>query len=148
MDLLNWKRDIDQDLSIPPIDWDALIEFANSIKRGQSEGTAPSQGCQFAPIYDKGGVHLVRLLVFEDGTKWVARVQLGKDSPHSKTLLLSEKDALGLVRARTDVPVPMVLGYDDSPERIGRRFMIMEFIPGSTAMNACGGATDSWRRDT
>ncbi len=87
-----------------------------------------------------GGVHLVRLLVFDDGTRWVARIQMENESRDSKILLLSEKDTLGILQERADIPVPRVIGYDECQERIGRAFMIMEFIPGSTAMNAFGGA--------
>lgn len=86
-----------------------------------------------------GGVHLVRLLVFEDDTKWVARIQLHQETQYSKSLLLSEKDTLSIVQEQTDIPVPRVIGYDECQERIGRAFMIMDFIPGSTAMNAFGG---------
>lgn len=37
------------------------------------------------------------------------------------------------------MPVPGVYGYDASGRIIGRAFMLMEFIPGSTAMDAFGG---------
>lgn len=87
-----------------------------------------------------GGVHLVRLLIFEDGTKWIARIQLQKGDARSKVLLLSEKHTLSIIHEQTAIPVPRVLGYDDCQDRIGRAFMIMEFVPGSTAMDAFGGS--------
>lgn len=85
-----------------------------------------------------GGLHLVRLLVFEDGTKWIARIELHEVTPDSRILFLAEKHTLCLIRERTYIPVPRVFGYDACPDRIGRAFMIMEFIPGSTAMDAFG----------
>ncbi|KAJ5117491.1 hypothetical protein N7448_011123 [Penicillium atrosanguineum] len=139
MDYLNWKSDISHDSTLPHIDWDALTQYAISIKCGWSENAVRSLDCIIPPIYSMGGAHLVRLLIFEDGTKWVARIQLQKQNPHSKILLLSEKHTLGIIHERTAIPVPKVVGYDDCEERIGRAFMIMEFIPGSTAMNAFGG---------
>lgn len=139
MDCLKWKSDISQEPSLPQIDWNALTQYAIRLKCGQSENTARSLKCDIPPIYSMGGVHIVRLLIFEDGTRWVARIQLHKENPHSKILLLSEKDTLGIILERTDIPVPRVIGYDECQDRIGRAFMIMEFIPGSTAMDAFGG---------
>ncbi|KAJ5471545.1 hypothetical protein N7530_008902, partial [Penicillium desertorum] len=139
MERLNWKSDIGQEPSIPHIDWDALKQYAISIKCAQSQNTAHPPKCEIPPIYSMGGVHLVRLLVFEDDTKWVARIQLHQETQYSKSLLLSEKDTLSIVQEQTDIPVPRVIGYDECQERIGRAFMIMDFIPGSTAMNAFGG---------
>lgn len=141
MDCLNWKSDINQEPSIPRINWDALKDYAISIKCAQRQGACIERfvKCEIPPIYSMGGLHLVRLLVFEDGIKWVARIQLHEATPDSRSLFLSEKHTLSLIRERTDMPVPRVFGYDACPDRIGRAFMIMEFIPGSTAMNAFGG---------
>lgn len=85
------------------------------------------------------GLHLVRILVFEDQTKWIARTQVHGGSRHSKSLLLHEMHTLAVIRERTKIPVPKVLGYEINQEKIWRAFMIMEFIPGSTAMDAFGG---------
>ena len=141
MDRLNWKLDIHKESSIPQINWDALKAYAISIKRTQDQctGIARSVKCNIPPIYSMGGLHLVRVLALEDGTKWVARIELHEQTSESRTLFLSEKHTLCLIREKTDIPVPRVFGYDSSPDRIGRAFMIMEFIPGSTAMDAFGG---------
>lgn len=140
MDRLNWKSHIDQEPSIPQIDWDVLKQYAISIKGAQSPNIAQCLNCEIPPIYNMGALHLVRLLIFEDGTRWIARIQLHEETRYSKHLLLYEKSTLSVIRERTDIPVPKVMGYDACQERIGRAFMIMEFIPGSTAMDAFGGS--------
>lgn len=141
MDSLNWKIDAGQEPSFSQINWDALKNYAVSIKcsQCQSTGDLRSFECEIPPIYSMGGQHLVRLLAFEDGTRWVARIQLQEATSASKSFLLSELHTLRFIREQTDIPVPRVLGFDACPNRIGRAFMIMEFIPGSTAMNAFGG---------
>lgn len=127
MDGINWKADISLERSIPSINWDALKDYAISIKYGphKDPGERGTLKCEIPPIYSMGGLHLVRLLAFEDGAKWVARIQLRETTPDSTSLLLSEMHTLSLLRERTDVPVPRVFGYDTCQGRIGRAFMII-----------------------
>ncbi|OAT13807.1 hypothetical protein BDBG_08936 [Blastomyces gilchristii SLH14081] len=87
-----------------------------------------------------GGLHLVRLLIFNDNTKWIARIQLRECNSESIKHLLHEVHTLALIREQTRIPVPQVFGYELSRVNIvGAAFMIMEFIPGNTAMDAFGG---------
>lgn len=134
---LNWKNDISQEDSIPPINWNALEEYALDIKRSRNPSLAYT--CHVPPIYNNGGLHPVTLLICNDGTKWIARIQLHECTPSSRKRLLHEVHTLSIVRERTDIPVPEVFGYEASGETIGRAFMLMEFVPGSTAMDSCGG---------
>ncbi|KAI2786177.1 hypothetical protein POX_g08559 [Penicillium oxalicum] len=141
MDCINWTTHRGVESPFPQIDWDALKDYAINIRYTQDEHPKERQPlkCDIPPVYSMGGVHLVRLLAFDDETKWVARIQLREATSDSKALLLSEIHTLSLIRAKSDIPVPRVFGYDICQERIGRAFMIMEFILGSTAMNAfCG----------
>lgn len=138
MDKLNWHADIAHDSSIPTIDWSALQQYATQTRQSLNQSPKAST-CHIPPIYNRGGLHLVRLLEFEDGTKWIARIQLDGWTPDSEKRLLHEVHTLSILKERTDVPVPAVFGYDASGETIGRAFMLMEAIPGSTAMDAFGG---------
>ena len=139
MDSINWISDITQYPSIPALDWDALKQYAINLKRSMCQEEAPQHlTCHIPPIYNKGGLHLVRLLAFNDGTKRVARIQLDECTPDSKKRLLHEKHTLALLNIRSDIPVPTLYGYDTSGKLIGRPFMIMQFMPGSTAMDANG----------
>lgn len=138
MDKVNWHADITHDSSMPAIDWAALQQYAIQVHQSLDQ-TSKASNCHVLPIYNNGGLHLVRLLEFEDGTKWIARIQIHEWTPDSEKRLLHEIHTLSILKERTDVPVPAVFGYDASGKFIGRAFMLMEFIPGSTAMDAFGG---------
>lgn len=73
MDKLNWHADITHDISIPTIDWIALQQHAIHIRQSLDQ-TPKSPACHIPPIYNKGGLHLARLLEFDDGAKWIARI--------------------------------------------------------------------------
>ncbi|KGO54606.1 Aminoglycoside phosphotransferase [Penicillium expansum] len=85
-----------------------------------------------------GGLHLARILEFDDGTKWVARIQQHKLTSELEKRLLHEIHTLSILHEQTDVPVPEVYGYETNPDVIGRAFMIMEFIPGNTGTDFTG----------
>ncbi|KAB8256638.1 hypothetical protein BDV32DRAFT_161110 [Aspergillus pseudonomiae] len=86
-----------------------------------------------------GGIHLIRILSFGD-VQWIARVQLEPSTPLTTSLLRAEIDTMDLVRARTNIPIPKVFGYEVNDENIvGSAFILMEFLLGSSAMDAEGG---------
>ncbi|KAK4106695.1 hypothetical protein N658DRAFT_503104 [Parathielavia hyrcaniae] len=64
-----------------------------------------------------GVLHVVRRIDFQNGDRWLARVQLKPATPESSQLLLNEIDTIG----------------------VGAAFMLMEFVPGDTAMDSSGG---------
>jgi hypothetical protein len=116
------------------INWDALCRYASELHDGES--------CTLDPQLAMGGAHLIRIIVFDNGTRWIARLRMHlsdedddvvADGP---TLLQIEVDCMQLVRARTSVPVPAVYGYMTSAENdIGTPFMLMECLAGNVAMN-------------
>ncbi|KAF9238315.1 hypothetical protein DTO027I6_8420 [Penicillium roqueforti] len=111
----------------------------SNLRGNQRMEVLSTRSCHIPPSYHMGGVHLVRVLEFEDGMKWVARIPLGQCTSDTKKRLLHEVHILSLLRERTEIPVPKVFGYETNGNIIGRAFMIMELIPGSTAMDAFGG---------
>lgn len=141
---LNWKTTNPNDEeSLPPINWNALQEYAVDLMRAQLHEQAGQQStitCHMAAEYNMGGLHLVRLLEFNDGIRWVARIQLHECTDDSTKRLLHEVHTLSFLREHSKIPVPEVFGYKpDSSNAIGAPFMIMDFIPGDTAMDAFGG---------
>ncbi|RAL16218.1 phosphotransferase family protein [Aspergillus homomorphus CBS 101889] len=138
---LNWK-DSDyylrhpasqhaRDACVARVDWDALCTYASSINQGKP--------CSLLPDSTMGGVHLIRLVNFED-TQWIARIQLEPATPATASGLRAEIDAMELVRARTTIPVPQVFGYKvDDTNPVRAAFTLMGFLPGSSAMDADGG---------
>lgn len=87
-----------------------------------------------------GGRNLVRIILFKSGTRWIVRFRM--PSSHidefdtANRVLQSEVDCMQLVREQTSVPVPTVFGYNaDSENEIGGSFILMECLPGNTAVN-------------
>jgi Phosphotransferase enzyme family len=114
------------------INWDPLIDYASRLKSGMK--------CHVVPESTMGGCHLVHLLQFEDGTRWIVRFQLDPPTPASVRQLQSEVDTMGLIRSRTKIPVPQVFGSDPhNKTNIGVPFILMEYVPGIVAMDADGG---------
>ncbi|KAL3472326.1 hypothetical protein BJX99DRAFT_266161 [Aspergillus californicus] len=139
---LNWKDSgyychystlkKERDACLERVDWKALCSYASS--RNQDKP------CSLLDKDTMGGVHLIRLLKFEDDTHWVARVQLAPVTPATASTLQAEIDTMELIRARTDIPVAKVFSYgfyDDNC--VHASFTLMEFLPGSSAMDAEGG---------
>ncbi|KAK3370624.1 hypothetical protein B0H63DRAFT_504076 [Podospora didyma] len=141
--VLNWKTaDISRVTSLP-INWSALKNRALESQRAQwkeSSTPPPFSTCAFLPHHNVGGLHFFRLLEFDDGERWVARIQLHGGTQESSERLVHEVDTLFLIRERTHIPVPRVFGYETEPSnRVSLPYFLMEFVPGSTAMDAFGG---------
>jgi hypothetical protein len=136
---LNWKKDIGNESSLAFVDWKALQEFAIGVKR-QFSNPDSNVTCQLSADYNMGGLHVVRRLDFQDGTSWVARLQQRKATATSIQRLLQEVYTIQVIRQRTKIPVPEIIGYDASDEnKVGVAFMLLEFIPADTAMDSFGG---------
>ncbi|KAJ5251282.1 hypothetical protein N7489_001692 [Penicillium chrysogenum] len=137
MDSLNWKTDIDNDKEVPKINWTALQEFVINLRNSKSEKPT-TRNCHIHEKYNLGGLHLARILEFDDGMKWIARIQLHKLTSELEKRLFHEISTLSILHEQTDVPVPEVYGYETNPDLIGRAFMIMQFIPGNTGTDFTG----------
>ncbi|KAF2753263.1 hypothetical protein EJ05DRAFT_458272 [Pseudovirgaria hyperparasitica] len=136
---LNWKTNIDSECLPSPIDWKALEEYAISFKRKRSNYDGEIT-CNVSAEYNMGGLHVVRRLDFQDGTTWVARLQLQKATPESLERLLNEVHTIQVIRERSRIPVPELFTYEASDDNaVGVAFMIMEFVPADTAMDSFGG---------
>ncbi|KAH9897416.1 protein kinase-like protein [Xylariomycetidae sp. FL2044] len=129
------------------VNWEGLVKYASDIKsRRDGNGNGNEDGgsteCQLSSQYHMGGRNLVRGLRFRDGTCWVARVQLHKHTPKSFQRLSSEVHTMTVLRAQTKIPVPEVYAYEANCDNVAAvPFVLMEFIPGDTAMDSFGG----WR---
>lgn len=89
---------------------------------------------------------MVRIICFEDRTRWIARLRMPARTPISgeksiqdandALLLQREVDCLMLVKEQTSIPVPEVYGYMASPDNeIGAPFMLMECLNGNVALD-------------
>lgn len=137
---LNWATtDINSEDALGPMNWEGLVQYAIR-KRCQRDGGNCSTTCQLSAEYNKGGRNLVRRLDFEDGTSWVARIQLHGHNPQSFQRLECEVHTMTVVRQQSGMPVPEVYAYEAGCENLAEvPFILMEFIPGNTAMDSFGG---------
>jgi aminoglycoside phosphotransferase (APT) family kinase protein len=136
---LNWATtDINAERALGPVNWEALQEYAINVKRKHAGNHDVQTTCQLSSEYNMGGLNLVRRLEFQDGTSWIARIQLHKSASTGR--LVREIDTMAVVRERSNISVPEVFAYEaDCNNAVGVPFMIMEFIPGDTAMDSFGG---------
>ncbi|KAL1844701.1 hypothetical protein VTK73DRAFT_1999 [Phialemonium thermophilum] len=136
---LHWKTDTaGLENSLAFIHWDALLQYASKTRR-ELDGAADCS-CRLSLEYNMGGLHVVRRVDFGDGCRWLARLQLAPPTPESCQRLRSEVDTMAAVRARSRIAVPRVFAYDlGEASGVGAAFMLMEFVPGDTAMDSFGG---------
>ena len=112
------------------INWNALCQFASKLNDGKA--------CAVDPQWTIGGRHLIRIVQFQDGSRWIARLRMdtSPSEEDQSRLVQSEVDCLHLVKERTTVPVPTVFGYITSPQNeIGAPFMLMECLFGNTGVD-------------
>lgn len=111
---------------------DAIQLYASNLNDGLA--------CRLSPELTMGGLHLIRLLQFENGTRWLARIQLEASTEESARRMQSEIDTMTFLREHSKIPVPEVYGYQLYHDTsVGRAFMIMECLPGNAAMDLDGG---------
>lgn len=136
---LNWiKTGVDDVAGLRPIDWEALTHYATEAKHRRDD-TDAKVPCHLSSEYNMGGLNLVRLIDFQDGTRWVARIQLD-DPAHSPESLISEVHTMALVRERSDIPVPEVYAFEAARNNpVGAPFILMGFVHGNTAVDVFGG---------
>ncbi|KAK8859544.1 protein kinase-like protein [Apiospora arundinis] len=132
IDLLNWKKADDHvDEAIRKANWVNLCAMASQL----------NHRLPCAPL-DKitNGLHnAVRILEFSDKTRWIARIGL-RSRIAGSIKLQNEVSAMQLIKERSSLPVPKVFAYEvDENNPAGIPFILMEFIPGNTGMDAAGG---------
>ncbi|KAH8727750.1 kinase-like domain-containing protein [Phaeosphaeriaceae sp. PMI808] len=137
---LNWENTIESENSLKFVNWNAVEEYAISVRRRHANNHGSGIACHVSPEYKLGGRHVVRRLVFQDGSCWIVRLQRQKATPDSIQRLLVEVNTLRVVRERTDIPVPNIIDYEANCNTdIGAPLMLLEYIPADTAMDSFGG---------
>ncbi|CAK7223635.1 hypothetical protein SEUCBS140593_005302 [Sporothrix eucalyptigena] len=133
---LKWaERIYDPDASstkaMQQTDWPALCRLAKSLR-----GNIP---CVPLDHTTNGLNNMARLLRFDDGVLWVARVAMRRgDDVAAK--LSCEVDTMLWIQETSSLPVPVIFAYEvDSNNAVGVPFVLMSFIPGNTAMDSGGG---------
>lgn len=135
---LNWKETIyDPDASLNKTmqrtDWPALCRLASDLRGGVP--------CKPLEPVTNGLNNMARLLQFEDGVLWVARIAM-RPPKVASAKLRSEVDTMRWIHESSCLPVPQVYASETEvgPHNVaGVPFVLMEFLPGSTATDANGG---------
>jgi aminoglycoside phosphotransferase (APT) family kinase protein len=81
------------------------------------------------------------------GDRYVARLAPHREGPYPVFPvfdLVRQRDCMELVRARTDVPVPEVVGYEDDPTWLGTPFLVMRHIDGQVPRDTPPYVLDGW----
>ncbi|KAI5858522.1 kinase-like domain-containing protein [Tricharina praecox] len=119
---------------IDAINFKALIAAARKC-RITVEPHAQSLSCSIESNI-LGSYHVISVLVFSDGLKWVAKVPRYGIAPTFGELtqerMLSEILTLRLIRSRTAVPVPEIYDWDTTRCKIGVPYILMTFLPGTS----------------
>ncbi|KAJ2975187.1 hypothetical protein NUW58_g8429 [Xylaria curta] len=136
IDALNWEiSEHGQPNSVREViektNWVNLCQRASDLNHGLP--------CKPLSKMTNGLNNLVCILQFSDQTRWVARIGLHRSATDSAKLR-SEVDAMQLIREQCKIPIPQVFACEVNSENpVGVPFVLMEFLPGNTAMDAAGG---------
>lgn len=116
------------------VNWPALLDYA-AEKRNGIKGT-------LFPDVGLGYNHMVRIIEFEDETKWAARLRMpplansGSTEESLKASMKCELSAIYLVRQSTSIPVPQVHAFEiDSNCSVRAPFMLMNCLEGNVGMD-------------
>lgn len=123
---------------ISAVKWDVLSELIL-----QQNGGKP---CYFHDKFSIGHFNLVKRVSFEGDeagstTDWVVRLRLPSDgifqSPEKldpRKIMEVEVASMKFYKAKTSIPVPLVIAYDSSLDNaVGAPYIIMEYIYGNAA---------------
>lgn len=114
------------------INWNALCQYASKLNKNEP--------CTMDPQTTMGGRNLVRIIKFDNNTRWIARLRITTSDAIANgafaLTLQEEVDCMQLVKERTSIPVPTVFGYIANPQNdIGASFMLIECLIGNTAIS-------------
>lgn len=122
------------ELFLASVNWPALLDYA-AKKRNRIN-------CTLLPDIGLGYNHMVRIVEFADGTRWVARLRmppLAKSDSNQdalKIIINCEFNAISLVRQRTTIPVPQIHAFEvESGCSIKAPFMLMDCLEGNVGMD-------------
>lgn len=115
------------------VDWDAVCRYASELHDGEI--------CTLNPQITMGCNHMIRILDFADGSRWIARLRMlstktGVEADAECRYFQREVDCIQLVKERIRIPVPALFGYIASANNhIGAPIMFQECLPGNCAMD-------------
>lgn len=116
------------------VDWLALREYAAAKRKGID--------CSILPDIGLGYNHMVRIIEFTDGIRWVARLRLPglSESRSSEDTLSTQRDyeffTMSVIRQRTNLPIPEIHAYEARNDcGFNAPFMLMDCLEGNVGMD-------------
>lgn len=116
------------------VDWLALREYAVATRQGVD--------CSLLPDIGLGYNHMVRIVEFIDGVRWVARLRLPvlAGSHPSESVPQTKSDCefhtISLLRQRTNLPIPEIHAYEARSDcSVKAPFMLMDCLEGNVGMD-------------
>lgn len=122
------------ELFLASVNWPALQEYAASKRNGIN--------CSLLPDIGLGYNHMVRIIEFMDGGRWVARLKLPplakSDSPEHalETTGVCEFNTISLLRQKTSIPIPEIHAFEARFDcSVKAPFMLMDCLEGNVGMD-------------
>lgn len=123
------------ELFLGTVDWLALAACATKAREGIH--------CSILPNIGLGHNHMVRIIEFTDGVRWVARLRMpslrSNDNSYkdiSEPEKLCEFNTIALIQQRTDISTPRVHLFEPrSDSSVKAPFMLMDCLEGNVGMD-------------
>lgn len=118
------------------VNWSALLDYAVKKRYGIE--------CMLLDDIGLGHNHMVRIIEFDDETRWVARLRMPpletsracEDEDALKTMAHNEFNAISLVRQKTSIPVPEIHAFEAQSDcDVRAPFMVMDCLDGNVGMD-------------
>ncbi|RKK89688.1 hypothetical protein BFJ68_g16646 [Fusarium oxysporum] len=124
------------ELFLESVDWPALQAFTATRRNGSD--------CRILPHIGLGYNHMVRIIEFDDGYRWVARLKLpplskpnaSESEQVSDTTMICEVNTISLLRQKTSIPIPKIHAFEARFNcSVGAPFMLMDCLKGNVGMD-------------
>ena len=116
------------------VNWRALLDYAAEKRNGIN--------CMLLDDIGLGYNHMVRIIEFTDGTRWVARLRMpplsksGSCEDALKAIRHCEFNAISLVRQKTSIPIPEIHAFEPQSDcNVNAPFMLMGCLEGNVGMD-------------
>jgi len=117
------------------VSWSSLLGFAAERRKGISGSLLPDVGL--------GYNHMVRIIEFIDGVRWVARLRMPslgssdvQDDKVAHAKSSSEFTTISLLLKDTNIPIPMIHAYEARSDcEVKAPFMLMDCLEGNVGMD-------------
>jgi len=120
-------------LFLSVVDWDQLRCYASDKKYGVDCVLLPNIG-----LGRLGYNHMVRVLEFVDGTRWIARLRMPSldGSTSDPASITTEFTTTSLVISVTDIPIPSIYAIEPKVHYLVKAsFMLMNCLEGNVGMD-------------